>query len=193
MSENQPLNCKWFQLLRIIGFTSLANSALSAIPAVPAAMTTWISRGIILVMIYTMLQMAQLHERYQKAGVFRIGMLACLILFRIVSSGTLLTLAASVLSILAVYQEYSAHSALAARFDADLSRKWHSLFNWGILASILVSFGYFIAVLVLTVSGMDMVRTAGIVVGILQIPQLVIDVLYLFYLKKMLTHFQEDT
>lgn len=194
MSENMKswhnMINKWLQVLIYISIVSLINSVLNFLPFVPAAVTTWISRGIMVAMVICMFQLAPVNARYKKAGIMRSVMLGCTLITAFLWASSILTLAASILSILAVYQEYSAHSELIADKDLKLSRKWHSLFNWGILAAVLVSFGSIVAVLIVSMLETDAVRTSAIIVGGLSIPQLVIDVVYLLYLKKMTGYFQ---
>lgn len=190
--SQSELTVKWLRVLMYIGVVSLLNTILNFLPIIPSAVTTWVSRGVLAVTIYAMLQMAPLHERYQKAGIFRAVMIACTLVSAIVDASSLITLAVSIFSILAVYQEYSAHSALTANLDPELSRKWHSLFNWGILASILVSFGSFIAVMIISMTEAAAALVPSLIVGLLSIPQIVIDVVYLKYLKKMTSLLRTD-
>ncbi len=185
MNRNGGFITKWLRILGYIGLASILNSLISLVPIVPASVTTWVSRGITLAAIISMFQLVPVNNRYQKAGVFRALMLGCSLVAAYLFASSILTLAASVFSIIAVYQEYSAHSELIAGKDRKLSGKWHSLFNWGIVAAVLVSFGTIITVLFVTMLQMDAVRITGIIVGILTVPQLVIDVVYILYLKRM--------
>lgn len=177
---------KWLRVLMYITITSLVNSAVNFLPFVPSSVTTWISRGIMVAMIVCLFRLAPVNERYKNAGILRSVMLGCTLITAFVSTSTLLTLTASVLSIIAVYQEYSAHSELVAQTDVKLSRNWHSLFNWSIIAGILVGFGSVIVVLIVTMLKLDAVRVASLIVGILGIPQFVVEVVYLLYIKKMI-------
>lgn len=192
MKSNYDLIMKWLRVLVSIALVSLINSAVNFFPFVPAAITTWISRGIMVAMVVCMFQLAPVNVRYQKAGIFRAVMLVCTLITAFLYTSSILTLAASILSIIAVYQEYSAHSELIAEKDAKLSGKWHSLFNWGILAALLAGFGSVIVVLIVAMLEMDAVRVSGILVGVLSVPQFVIDVVYLLYLKKMIGYFQAE-
>ena len=191
MEFRSDLLTKWLRVLTYITIVSIVNSMINFLPIIPASVTTWISRGIMVAMVVCMFQLASVNARYKKAGIMRAVMLGCMLITAFLYASSILTLAASILSIIAVYQEYSAHSELIAEKDAVLSRKWHSLFNWSIVAGLLVSFGSIITVLIATMLDMDAVRTTGLVVGILGIPQVVIEVVYLLYLKKMIALFGE--
>ena len=137
-------------------------------------------------MVVCMFRLAPVNERYQKAGILRTAWLGCM-LASLVFLPSILVLAASILSIIAVYQEYSAHSEVVADKDAKLSRNWHSLFNWSIVTGLLVSFGSMVTALIASFAGVEITKITAIVTGILGIPQLVIEIVYLLYLKKMLS------
>ena len=50
---------------------------------------------------------------------------------------------------------------------------------------ILVGFGSTVTVLILTMLQSDVVRLTAMIVGILSIPQMILDLVYMLYLKKM--------
>ena len=195
MNENveikSDLLAKWIRVLIYIAIVSIVNSVISILPIIPASVTTWISRGIMVAMVVCMFRMAPVNERYKKAGILRAVWLGCMIA-SLVSMPSILVLAASVLSIIAVYQEYSAHSEVVADKDAKLSRNWHSLFNWSIVTGLLVGFGSVVTALIASFAGVEITRITAIVTGILGIPQLVIEIVYLLYLKKMSAIFDES-
>ena len=142
-------------------------------------------------MIVCMFRLAPVNERYKKAGILRAVWLGCMIA-SLVFLPSILILTASILSIIAVYQEYSAHSEVVADKDAKLSRNWHSLFNWSIVTGLLVGFGSVVTALIASFAGVEITRITAIVTGILGIPQLVIEIVYLLYLKKMSAIFDES-
>ena len=195
MNENMEfrsdLLTKWLRALVYIAIVSIVNSVISILPIIPASVTTWISRGIMVAMVVCMFRMAPVNERSKKAGILRAVWLGCMIA-SLVFMPSILVLAASVLSIIAVYQEYSAHSEAVADKDAKLSRNWHSLFNWSIVTGLLVGFGSVVTALIASFAGVEITRITGIVTGILGIPQLVIEIVYLLYLKKMSAIFDES-
>lgn len=185
MNRNADYITRWLRILAYISLASILNSLISLVPVVPASVTTWVSRGITVAAMISMFQLAPVNRRYQKAGLFRALMLVCSLAAAFLYASSILTLAASVFSIIAVYQEYSAHSELIADKDTKLSGKWHSLFNWGIVAAVLISFGSIIAVLIVTMLQMDAVTITAVIVGVLSVPQLVIDIVYILYLRRM--------
>ena len=195
MNENMEfrsdLLTKWLRVLMYIAIVSIVNSVISILPIIPASVTTWISRGIMVAMVVCMFRLAPVNERYQKAGILRAVWLGCMIA-SLVFLPSILVLTASILSIIAVYQEYSAHSEVVADKDAKLSRNWHSLFNWSIVTGLLVGFGSMVTALIASFAGVETTRITAIVTGILSVPQLVIEIVYLLYLKKMSAIFDES-
>ena len=190
MENRYELLVKWLRVLMYIAFVSLVNSVVNFLPFVPAAVTTWISRGIMVAVVVCMFQLAPANTRYKKAGIMRAMMLVCTLITAFVYASSILNLVASILSIIAVYQEYNAHSELIADKDSKLSGKWHSLFMWGLIAGILVGFGSTVTVLILTLMESDVVPLTAIIVGVLGIPQIILDLVYALYLKKMVSIFE---
>ena len=141
---------------------------------------------------FCMLQLAPVNERYKKAGIMRAVMLGCALFTAFVFGSTLLTLAASIVSIIAVYQEYHGHSELIAEMDAKLSGRWSSLFTWSILAAVLLSFGASVVAVILVLADMEggASRISAIAIALLSIPQCIIDLVYISYIKKMITLFE---
>ena len=178
---------KWLRMLMYIAIATLVNTAISFLPVVPAVLTSWIARGIMVSMIVCMFRLAPVNARYRKAGIMRTVILACTLITSFISGTSLLNVAASILSIVAGYQEYSAHSELIADKDAKLSGKWHSLFNWSIATGLLLGFGTAVAVLLLTLMEMDVVGVTALVVGILSVPQMILDLVYVMYIKKTIS------
>ena len=195
MNENMEfrsdLLIKWLRVLVYIAIVSIVNSVISILPIIPASVTTWISRGIMVAMVVCMFRLAPMNERYQKAGILRAVWLGCMIA-SLIFMPSILILTASILSIIAVYQEYIGHSEVVADKDARLSRNWHSLFNWSIVTGLLVGFGSMITALIASFAGVEITRITAIVTGILSVPQLVIEIVYLLYLKKMSAIFDQS-
>ena len=196
MNENKEINCgqitKWLRVMIYVAIVSFVNAIVNILPFIPASITTWISRGIIVAMVVCMYQLSSVNEGYQKAWIMRASMLACNLITTFLWAFSFLTLAASIFSIIAVYREYNAHSELIAEKDSKLSSKWHSLFMWSILAGVLVGFGSVATVLIVTMAGMDAVKITALVVGLLGIPQMILDVVYITYLKKMIDSLSEN-
>ena len=183
--ENNDMQ-KWLRVLMYTMIVSIVNSVLNYLPFIPAVVTTWVSRGITVVMVLCMFQLASASPRYRKAGILRVVEFVCGLLVSIPVVGTVLVFTASVLFIIAVYQEYHAHGEAVADKDAVLARKWNRLFGWGVIAVVLTAMGSSITTVLLTLSGWDVTRIAGIFNGLLSLPLLVIDVVYITYIKRML-------
>ena len=186
----------WLPVLMYCALASLINSVISYLPIIPASLTTWISRGIMLTMTISMLQLAPVNERYKKAGFLRAVMLGCALFTTFISGSVILTLTASIASIIAVYQEYHGHSELVAEMDAKLSGRWNSLFMWSILAATLVSFGASVIAVILVLADMEggasRISAIAIAIGLLSVPQCIIDLVYISYIKKMIAIFGES-
>ena len=190
MEKKSEQLVKWLRVLMYIAIANIVNSVVNFLPFVPAAVTTWIGRGIMLAVAICMFMLASVNERYKKSGMMRAAVLVCTLVTVFLNGSPVLTLAISILSIIAVYQEYHAHSELLADKDTKLSRKWQSLFTWGVISGILVGFGSTVTVLILSLLEMELVRLTAIIVGILSIPQMILDLVYMLYLKKMVSIFE---
>ncbi len=193
IESNASLAAKWFPVLIYAAIASIANTALNLLPFVPSVLTTWISRGILVVVMVCMFALAPLNKRYKRSAIARLILLAYYLaasIFQIGSAST--ALAASLFPLFATYSEYCAHSELIAQKDIQLSRKWHSLFNWSLLVSLLVGFGSVMGTLILVMLEMNAAQITAGILTVLSIPQLVIDVVYVLYLKKMLSTLKDD-
>ena len=183
---------KWLRVLMYIAIVSLVNSIVNYVPFVPASVTTWISRGIMVAMIVCMFQLASANGRYKTAAILRAIWLGTLILGTLLHLPSVLVLGTSILSIIAVYQEYHGHSEVLADKDIVLSAKWKGLFIWSFIAPLLLSIGSSVAMVISSFMNLDVAKVTAITTGIMRIPQYVIDVIYLLYLKKMLSIFEND-
>lgn len=184
---------RWLRGLIYVALASLINSGFSYLPAVPAIVTTWISRVIMAVAAVFMLKLAPANKRYRKAGILRAAMLACNLITAFLFGSVLLTFAASIFSIIAVYQEYHAHSELIADKDVRLSGKWKNLFVWSIAAALLLTFGASIVAVILMTA--DMLTStspiSAIAIGLLHIPERVVEIVYILYINKMISILDE--
>ena len=177
---------KWLRVLMYIAITSLVNSLANYIPFVPADVTTWISRAIMVAMILCMFQLAPVNRRYKTAAILRAIWLGTLLVGTMLHIPATLVLGTSILSVIAVYQEYHGHSEVIEELDTDLSRKWNSLFIWSFMAPLLLSLGSSLAMVTATFMNLDVAKITAITTGIMRVPQYIIDVVYLLYLKKMI-------
>ena len=183
---------KWLRVLMYIAIVSLANSIVNYVPFVPASVTTWISRGIMVAMIVCMFQLASSNGRYKTAAILRVIWLGTLLLGTLLHIPSVLVLGTSILSIIAVYQEYHGHSEVLTEKDTVLSAKWKGLFIWSFIAPLLLSIGSSAAMVISSFMNLDVAKVTAITTSIIRIPQYGIDVIYLLYLKKMLSIFEND-
>lgn len=190
MNENRIDLAKWIQLLIYIAIAGLIN-VLIGIPAfVPAIVTTCVSRILLAVMVFTMFKLAPANERYKKAAIQRAIVLALSVVTDILHSGAVLTLIAGTLSIIADYQEYHGHSELVEEKDHQLSGKWTSLFIWSIIVGLILGFTSTAAGILAVMADMDTAKATILIAALLAIPQYVIEIIYILYLKKMVAIFE---
>ena len=185
---------KWLRILLCLSVVSLVNSVVDYFPFIPASLTTWVSRGIMAATVFCLFRLATQNKRYQKAAIFRGATLGCALITSFLFGSYLLSIAASIFSIVAVYQEYTAHSEAAAEKDMALSRKWHNLFYWEFIAAILLSMGASVATVILMSYELqvDASRISSIVILLLNIPRFFIQLIHLLYLNKMIPLFLTD-
>ena len=189
--SRHELITEWLRILLIIHIASLLNSLISFLP-ISDTWAVWIGRAVMIGTIVCMFRMAPVNSRYKKAAIYRTVMLCCTLITAYLFQSVVFTLAASVFSIMAVYQEFNGHSELVADKDPKLSGNWHGLFTWSVITAVMVSFCSVAATLLITMLDMDTVRTASMIVGILRIPQFAVDVVYLLYLRKMMGIFRSQ-
>ena len=182
---------KWLRILAYVAIISLINSIVGYFPFVPMPVSTWGSRGIMAATIYCMFNLSSENNRYKKAAIFRTAFLGCALITSLIFGSYLLSIAASICSIVAVYQEYAAHSEVLVEKDMTLSRKWRKLFYLEFIAAVMLSLGSSVAAVILMSSELqvNVSNISNIVILILKIPQFVIHVVRLLYLNKMITYF----
>ena len=191
MEENRIDFVKWLRVLIYIAIAGLVNTFIGIPSFVPSVITSWISRILMAVMIFTILKLAPANDRYKKAGIQRAIVLALTIATDLLHSGAILTLIAGTLAIVADYQEYHGHSELVEEKDHQLSGKWTSLFMWSIVVDLLLGFTSTAAGMFAAMAGIDTMKATIMIAAILAIPQYVIEIIYILYLKKMVAIFAE--
>lgn len=144
-----PLLHNWLTRLMFIRAASLALLLLTPISRL-TYVTRWGSRLLSAGVIFAMFRLAAANGRYRKAAIFSCVALAGN-LFNALSASTVFSLAASICSIIAEYQEYYGHAEICADKDPALSGRWESLFWWqmgvGIIGGLLMVSGTVIGVL----------------------------------------------
>lgn len=191
MEENRIDIAKWLLVLMYIAIAGLVNTFIGIPSFVPSVITSWISRILMAVMVFAMFKLANANDRYKKAGIQRAIVLTLTIATDILHSGAILTLIAGTLAIVADYQEYHGHSELIEENDHQLSGKWTSLFMWSIVVGLLLGFTSTAAGMFAAMAGIDTMKATIMIAAILAIPQYVIEIIYILYLKKMVAIFAE--
>lgn len=192
MNENRIDFVKWLRVLIYLAIARMVNT-LVGIPAfIPTVVTAWISRILMAVMVFTMFKLAPANDRYKKTGIQLAIVLALTIATELLNTGAVLTLIAGILSIVAEYQEYHGHSELIEEKDHRLSGKWTSLFMWSIVVGLILGFASTAAGVLAAMAGMDTEKAAVMIAAAMTIPEYIIDILYILYLKRMVVLFAED-
>lgn len=175
----------WLKGLLWLHFASIAVSILRALLAHDTVIF-WLQQLLFLGVILSLFSLRQLNDGYRKAALFRAVVMACNLLTALpwLPLGTLLTLAASVLSVISLYQECKAHAALVRDWDKGLAVKWKKLFIWSIILP-LISLA---ATLVMALMGMVLPAALGaisvVLVWILLILQILLEMLYIRNLRR---------
>lgn len=197
MEECRDIQCKeikkWLTVLMYATAVRLVNSAVGLLSFVPAGITNMIIWAEWITIVICLYNLKAYHERYRKAMLFYGAMMVCALFSAVLFRSSMLVTAASVFAVLSAYQEYYGHSEMLVNTDEGLSGKWHSLFTWNIVSAVLVGFGSVAAVLIVALSGGDSAVMTAVIVGVLSLPQMVIDLIYMIFIKKMCAFFDSES
>ena len=172
----------WMHWLFIVHIVALLSSFAGWLP-IPN-LSFGLNLFVILGTICCLKNLEVKNPRYKKAFVFLVLSLVMLFVNRLLPN-SLVSLVASVLSLIAVYQEYAAHAEVAAPYDMKLARTWRSLFVWEIIIGVVASMFLTVAVLALTMLEMDAARMTMIISGALTVVKALLKIIYLSCLNKM--------
>ena len=192
MNENRIDFVKWLRVLIYIAISRIINTLIGIPTFIPTALTAWISRILMAGMVLAMFKLAPANDRYKKTGIQLAIVLILTIATELLNTGAVLTLIAGILSIVAEYQEYYGHSELIEEKDHHLSGKWTSLFMWSIVIGLILGFTSTAAGVLAAVAGVDTETAALVIAAVMMIPEYIIDIFYILYLKKMIALFEED-
>lgn len=142
--------------------------------------------------VFAMFKLAPANDRYKKTGIQLSIVLILTIATELLNTGAVLTLIAGILSIVAEYQEYHGHAELIEEKDHQLSGKWTSLFMWSIIVGLILGFASTAAGVLAALAGIDTEKAVVMIAAALMIPEYIIDIFYILYLKKMIVLFAED-
>lgn len=174
---------QWLRYLFYIHIALLGATFVSWLP-IPDLWLTWLKRVLMIGAALCLARLSPINSHYKKAALFSILRVACLLISSLLFSSFVIALAGSILSILAVYQEYHAHSQLVAEWDETLSQKWERFFGWALLVEILVSFLSSVVSVVMALMNWDVSNITTLVVAVQLVPSLFIEGFYLMYLNR---------
>lgn len=181
---------KWLQVLLVCSMASLAMSFVVAI-AGNGTVLTLISAAISIVGVVAYFGLAPVSERYRKAAIFTAISVGGSILVIVAPSVSIITLATSICSIVASWQEFNAHSEITESRDRKLSRQWHALFYYqlviGIISGVLTTAAVVIAVL----AELDPELIVNVTVWVVMFISAILGIVRILYLKRTLALFQE--
>lgn len=172
---------KWLRFLIYIHLVSIGNSLIGWLP-VSGSLTTWVGTLILIGVTVVMFCLKSASIHYKKSVIFRAIWLGCRLINVLPLPSTVFVLAASLLSIFAVYEEYAGHAEIVAEEDPKLARNWGSLFGWNILVSVLASIASTIVAILMIAVEVDASAAQSVIMIILDIAQLVVDGFYLWYM-----------
>lgn len=184
---------KWLRLLLYIQLAGIAVSALSLIPSF-SSWFSWVSYLVTIGTFFVLFRLAPANGRYRTSAV-----LSCVSLFLTILNslmglasgalgigsllGSLFTLAASICTLVAAYQEYHGHADVIKPLDNKLSGKWHSLFTWQIIIGVVMGFGSSIAAVVSVLIG-GALGVVSVIVVITGLAGICVRIVYLMYLNR---------
>lgn len=201
MTENHEINptpaelepvrppVKWLQYLLYIHIAALALSLTALIP-MNLAVTPWISHILTAGNAVCFYKLSSANPRYRKAATMTAAALVLQVL-SLLALTNLLTLAASILILIAAYQELYGHSEVVEQYDPKLAGKWRSLFIWEIVIGILSGFSSSAAVVIMVLANMDQNQIIQLVTSAIVLVTLIPGILHLMYLRRMIRIFQE--
>ena len=192
MNENRIDYVKWLRVLVYIAIARIINTLIGIPTFIPTAVTAWISRILMAGIVFAMFKLAPANDRYKKTGIQLAIVLILTIATELLNTGAVLTLIAGILSIVAEYQEYHGHAELIEEKDHQLSGKWTSLFMWSIIVGLILGFASTAAGVLAALAGVDTEKAVVMIAAALMIPEYIIDIFYILYLKKMIVLFAED-
>ena len=180
---------KWLRYLLYIHIVSLVLSLVTMF-WLNNPVTPWINHGLSAAIVLYLLKLAPACKRYRTAAILTAAVLGFTLLSKL-ALGTLMALIASVLAIIAAYQELHAHGETVAEKDPALSRKWCGLFLWQLLIGILGGFASVAATVIMVLANMDAAQITRLVTTAIGLLGLIPGILYLIYLRKTIRLFEE--
>lgn len=187
--DRKPIIAKWMNILFVCNIASMIVAALNAISAI-SGVTGWISRGISVVMIVALFNLAAVNERYRKSAILSAVVVGGGIAVAVLKMN-LFTIVISICAIIANYQELNAHSELVAPMDAKLSNRWRSLFGYELVVGIISGLFSSAAVVIAVLADVDAETITSVTVTVLALINVIIGLFRVMYLKQTLALYRE--
>ena len=177
---------KWIKALFICEIVRLVISITDFLPLLSVVTA--------IVVIVAMFQLAVVNDCYKKAGVFYCiatagGFVSGLFQVGIFS---LFILGFAICSLIAKYYELNAHSELTGPMDEKLSDRWDSLFGLELVSGILAVCIAVIPAFIAALAEADSKVISLITTGIISLVNIVIELLYVIYMKQTLDLFKQE-
>ena len=179
---------KWLQYLFYVNIAAGLLSLTAFIP-VTLTVTVWISHILTVATAVCLYCLAAANPRYRKAAIMTAVALGLQILSKL-GLTSLLTLTASILTIIASYHELYGHSEVVKQADPKLAGNWRSLFVWQIVIGVLSGFSSVAAVVIMVLADMDQAQIVQLVTGAIVLVSLIPGILRLVYLHRTIRIFQ---
>lgn len=184
MATNKELFLKGTKNLFYIHIATLIVSVFIELPLLDS-LFGWISIILTIGIAFQLFQIASVNDRYRKAALCMAIVSATAVITKFFNIG-ILALAASICSLIAVYQEYKGHSEMMMYIDHKLADKWRGLFYWQVFGGFLLGIlSTPIIILLGVVIVFDANLLAGILVIIILCFDIIMEILYLRYMKRM--------
>lgn len=192
MTNNKELFLKGTKNLFYIHIATLIGSILIELPLI-GSWFGWINIIINIGIVFILFKLAPVNERYRKAALFMAIAVGAAILTKLLDIG-ILSFVGSICSLIAIYQEYKGHSEMMKGIDNKLADKWHGLFYLQVFGGFLL--GLLSTPIIIAIGIASVIDTnllAGIFVVLILGFDIIIEILYLLYMKRMhavYEHFQ---
>lgn len=189
MMTNKELFMKWIKNLFYVHCAMLVATIVTALPFI-GTWVGWVNTLLSICVLFVLFKLAPVGARYRKAAIFMAVAVVIGFITKFAEMG-LLTFVGSICSLIALYQEYSAHSDMMDGVDDKLARKWHSLFTWQLIGGIVLGFlGAPLTVMLTLAFVIDENVIAAVLVAVIAAFEVIIGIFYLKYLKRMLATYE---
>lgn len=187
--SHKDIIAKGLNTLFVCQIASLAVTALGIITPI-ASIVGWVSRIISIIVIVALFKLAAVHERYRKAAIFHSisvggGIVSALINMNI------LGIALSVCSIIASYQQLTAHAEITAPKSPRLSGKWRSLFYCQLVIGLISGFVSSAGVVIAVLADVNPDSIVSVTLIFITLVNIVLGLFHIMYLKLTLALYRD--